>query len=133
MNAGVAIGAFVGGTAWCVALAIAFVAVGRKDLLVPVVLPLLLASSSLVSLLLVAIRSLDLQGGERVVLILGAVAAIVGVLLLLVEAWVSPVLESDAGLQRFIASTGGVTRVPRWVATALLGVGAALLLRAVLR
>src|SRR5262249_62094343 len=63
----------------------------------------------------------------RALLVLGATWIAVGVLLLLGDAFVSPLLEQDATLARITQMTGGVARLPRWGAVLALTAGCLML------
>jgi hypothetical protein len=123
---GMRIGALVGFTSWIVVLGAICACTGRGDVLLPIVLPLLLASLGLGLLVLVIV---ELAAADprlqplRATLVLGATWIAVGVLLLLGDAFVGPLLEQDAALARITQLTGGVARLPRWGAVLALTFG----------
>jgi hypothetical protein len=125
---GMRIGALVGMTSWTVALGVIFACTGHADVLLQVVLPLLLASLGL-GLLVLALAELAADDPRllpiRALLVLGATWVAVGILLLLGDAFVSPLLERDETLASITRMTGGVARLPRWSAVAALAFGCA--------
>jgi hypothetical protein len=123
---GMRIGVLCGTTSWIAVLGAMCACTGRADVLLPVVLPLLLGSLGLGLLILVvaepAAEDPRLQP-LRAPLVLGATCVAVGILLLLCDAFVSPLLERDETLASITRLTGGVARVSRWFAVAALAIG----------
>ena len=127
---GARFGVLVGCSAWIVVLGVICAATGRSEHLLPVILPLLLASLGLGLLVLVAMEPLlllppEVQERCRVLIVLGGVWAVCGILLLLAEGFVVPVLEGDQDLAATVRATGGVLSLPRWIAVLLLALGVA--------
>jgi hypothetical protein len=130
---GVRFGVLVGSTAWIVVLGVLCAATGRTEYLLPVVLPLLLASLGLGLLALAGIEPLSRvprlqQTSCRTPIVLGAIFVLGGVLLLLAEGFVMPVLATDPVLADVVRATGGVLEMPRWVAGGALAAGVAALI-----
>lgn len=128
--AGARFGVLVGSTAWAVLLGIVCAATGRCALLLPVVLPLLLASLGAALLVLVPIELLHRgpvadAGRVRVPLVLGGVGVLCGMLVLLAESTLAPVFAADPDLAAGIRSTGGVLALPRWLSGGMLLLGIA--------
>jgi len=130
------IGVLVGTTSWIVVLGAVLACTGRADALLPVVLPLLLASFAL-GLLVLALAELAAADPRflplRTPLVLGATSVAVGILLLLGEAFVAPLMEQDSRLADLTAAVGGVARLPRWIAALWLALGCASLAAALRR
>ena len=128
---GATIGTLIGCSAWVVALAVVCLANGRTDALVPVVLPMLLASLGLGMLVMASlqlVRSLPVtvQAAARGTLFFGGLCVVLGVLLLLVEGFVTPLLSADPSLTHNVRAVGGLLTLPRAVPIALLIAGVAL-------
>jgi hypothetical protein len=128
---GAATGVLVGATAWALALAVVCIVAGRGDLLWPLAVPMLLASAGLGLLILAALRAS--APAMRAFVVLGAVAVACGIMLLLIEGLVTPELEADERLGGAVRAAGGVLRLPRSVAGAMLAAGCALLAPGLLR
>ena len=135
-RAGARFGVLVGFTSWAVVLGAICIGTGRTQYLWPVILPVLLASLGLGLLALCAIEP-ALPGAppprDRVRRVLGAVGVGIGLLLLLADGLVVPMLEADRALGDVVRSSGGVLGVPRWSATLALVAGCALLARSLWR
>lgn len=135
-HTGMRIGVLAGSTSWIVILGLVCLCTGRFAVLLPIVLPLLLASLG-IGLLVVLLAELAAAEPRwqslRGPLVLGAACTSTGLLLLLIDAWVSPMLEGDPGLAGFTRMTGGVARLPRWLAAAALALGCTALLVALRR
>jgi hypothetical protein len=122
---GAACGVLIGTTAWVLALGAVCLVAGRADLVLDLVVPTLLASCGLGLLILAALQTA--VPAARPLLVTGAVAVAGGILLLLIEGLVAPEFEADERLGDAVRATGGVIRLPRWVAGVLLGAGVVLL------
>lgn len=124
---GARIGALVGFTSWTAALAIVCMAVGRFDMLVPVVLPLALASLGLGFVFLFVVAGA--QGPERRPFVVGSVQTLVGVLVLLADAMLTPQFAGDPALA---AASGSAVSMPvLWgFAMVQIAVGACVLAKA---
>lgn len=131
------IGVLAGFTSWILVLGLVCIATGRSQYLAPVVLPVLLASLALGLMALAAFEArLPAPGSPRTAfgaLVAGVTLASVGVLLLLAEAFVVPVLAADRALGDFVRENGGVLSLPREFALVLLLAGCALLVAALAR
>ncbi len=117
-------GTLIGCCAWTLPLAGLCLVHGRTDALLDVVLPMLLASLGLGGLL-VAVSVLAQRDRQLfLVLLFGGLGVALGILLLLVEAFVGPLLNEDPRLAGSVRASGGVLAVPRVVPLALLAAGA---------
>ena len=127
---GARIGMFVGSTAWIVGLTILCLATGRTQYLLPVCLPLFLAAVGLSLLALLAVEPRgDTPPPADSTTVLGAVWVVLGVLLLLANAMVTPLLEREEALGNAVRDSGGVSSMPNWIAIAGLFFGCVLLAR----
>lgn len=126
------IGVTVGFTAWILVLGGLMLANGRADALLPVVLPLFLTSLGLALLTLVAVESTmpDSVPATRFPVGFGATALSCGVLLLLVDGFIVPIVDADPVLGSQVRSAGGVVAIPPFVTDLLLALGCALLAHA---
>jgi hypothetical protein len=129
---GARIGIVVGCCSWAIALAVLCAATGRFDALLSAAAPAALASLAVAALLLlvvelaarVAMRSdsaVDLQ--TRTGITLGACWIACGLLALIAEALVVPLLAEDASLAQSVRASGGALSLPRWMPMALLAIG----------
>jgi hypothetical protein len=75
----------------------------------------------------------EVQARCRVWIVLGGVWTVCGLLLLLAEGFVVPVLEGDEVLAGVVRDTGGVLSLPRWIAVLLLALGVTMLVAALRR
>ncbi len=130
-RAGARLGVLFGCTSWVLVLGLMCVVNGRSEALLAVVVPMLLASLGLGLLLLHSFEPLFAAAPPprpaTGLHFAGGLLVVVGVLLLLAEAFVVPLLESDRSLADVVRSSGGVMAVPREVTTGLLLVGCVLL------
>lgn len=118
-------GTLLGCTAWLLPLAVLCAARGRADALLDVVLPMLLASLGLGGVL-VAVLVLARHAASPATfapLFVGALGVALGTMLLLAEAFVSPLLLEDAHLQASVRAMGGVSMLPRALPLAALSAG----------
>ena len=133
---GMRFGVLVGFTAWTVVLGAICVGIGRTQYLGPVVVPVWLSSLGLGLLVLCAIEP-AVAGAPppraRLPRVLGAVCVGVGLLLLLADGLVVPMLEGDRALGDAVRASGGVLAVPRPLPTLALVAGCALLAHALRR
>jgi hypothetical protein len=125
---GMRFGVLVGCSTWIIVLGVICAATGRTEYLLPVVVPLLLASFGLGLLVLAGAEPLLALPAEHraryfLPILMGSIGVVGGVLCLLAEGFVVPVLQDDHGLGEIVRSTGGVLDLPRWVAVALLAMG----------
>ncbi len=125
---GMRIGVLIGCTAWILLLSAICAATGRAQYLLPVCLPLLLASLGLGLLVLAIVEPMARAApGPRPPgfqsLVLGATWISVGMLALLVETMVAPMLAADRTLAEVVRGSGGVLALPRWLASAFLAGG----------
>jgi hypothetical protein len=127
---GAKIGIFLGCSSWAIAFSVLAASTGRVEVLVDCALPVLL-SSAVVALLLLALLQWKASlpagtpGGE--LLPMGGIWSALGLLLVLADGFVTPVLEADSRLADTVRASGGVLRLPIWVALAALTTGGALL------
>lgn len=130
-RAGAYFGVLFGCTSWVLVLGLMCLVHGRLDGLLPVVVPMLLASLGLGLLLLHSFEPLFVAAPQprsaTGLHFTGGLLVVVGVLLLLAEAFVLPLLESDRSLADLVRRSGGVLSVPREVPTGLLLAGCVLL------
>ncbi|MGE3173694.1 MAG: hypothetical protein AB7O97_13805 [Planctomycetota bacterium] len=125
---GARFGVLFGCSAWMLMLGFVCLVNGRADALLPVVLPMLLASLALGMLVLAAFEPVmalpvQAQAKLRFPLVFGGLMAVTGILLLLAEAFVTPVLRGDPALAQIVHDTGGVFALPRWLSCVLLAAG----------
>lgn len=123
------IGVTVGFTAWILALGGLMLANGHADALLPVILPLFMASLGLALLTLVAVEA-SMPGSApapRFPVALGATALSCGVLLLLVAGFIVPIVDADPALGSQVRSAGGIIAIPPFVTDLLLALGCVLL------
>lgn len=128
---GMRVGVLLGYTSWILVLTAICLATGRTQYLLPVCLPMLLASLALGLLLIALVEPAARAGGPLppgfALRLQGAIWSSIGLLTLLAEAFVVPML-ADRALADAVRSTGGVLEVPRWIPTLALACGCALLL-----
>ncbi len=123
----------LGATAWVVALLVGCLVTDSHDLLLPVVLPLGLASLGLGMLLLVSLEGAApaaAGSGNRGVpgtVCAGAVSIVIGLLLLLVHLMLIPAFQTHDRLAAFVRDLGGIIELPDWIGTAVLGAGCVVL------
>lgn len=123
---GARFGVLIGCVFWVLPLAALFLAKGRTDLLLPVALPMLLASLALgllAGVLLLTLGGRMAPAAMRLPLVLGTVAVLCGLLLLLADGFVVPVLQADRELAAAVRKAGGILELPRWLACAFLVAG----------
>lgn len=117
-------GTLIGCCAWTLPLGGLCLVHGRVDALLDVVLPMLLASLGLGGLL-VAVSVLARHDRQLLfVLLFGGLGVALGILLLLCEAFVGPLLEEDPRIAASVRTSGGVLAVPRAIPLVLLAAGA---------
>lgn len=139
LSRGARIGIVVGCCSWSLALTVLCVATGRFDALLPVAAPALLASVG-VSLLLLLVVELsarvlmrcesEVDARTRTGITMGACWIACGLLALVAEALVVPLLAADPALADSARASGGVMSLPRWIPMALLAIGSWLVFRA---
>lgn len=127
-------GALLGACGWVLGLAGLCLAHARFDLLLSLALPALVASLALGLLLVVAHRCAvcafrSTSRTSRLVLV-GGLLTLIGILLLLADAWIMPALANDPSLRASLRATGSVLSVPVIVPVLAMASGATLLLGA---
>lgn len=127
---GAAVGILVGCTAWALAFGALVVANGRWQLVVECVLPVVLGSFAVGLFVLACFQwklALPPDRAGAGLLVPGAVVCAMGLLLVLADGYVTPVLEADSRLADFVRSTGGVVALPIPLALAALAAGGSML------
>jgi hypothetical protein len=130
MRRGAYVGAVVGCLGWLIGLAAVCLATGETDVLGRVLLPGVAVSLGIAGVFLVtgelAARSFG-PGRERRLLLWGVMVFLVGVLVLLMNHWIAPLIDASPGLRDAMARLGGIYRVADAWPAALMAVGVAIL------
>lgn len=130
LSRGAAFGILFGGSFWALAFAILVLTEGSWLLLLECGLPVWLAAVA-VSLLLLALLQwktslpAGCDGGQ--LLLMGGLWTALGLMLVLADGYVTPVLESNTRLAEAVLGTGGVLRLPIHLALAALVAGCTML------
>jgi hypothetical protein len=123
----------VGFAGWLIGLAVVCVATGELSVLGQVALPGLAVSLGAAGLVIVTFGlAAASPGRERVLrpLLVGQALFFVGILILLVNHWIAPLVDAAPELRLAIERLGGVYRTGDWLPTALMAAGTVLLGRA---
>lgn len=126
-----AIGSAAGFLAWVVALAILLFATTESSVVGRVVPPCLFASLGLWALTTITTEAARSRFGatsrEATMALLGSIAFAIGCLLVVVDALVLPVLQTQPDALDVLRSLGATTAVSPWLRSSLLACGAACL------
>ena len=126
------IGATIGVLGWLIGLSIACLATGHTGLLLRVFPAGLVLSLGMAAVLIIvledAIRRFGAAHPLFQVSLWGLLLTDMGILILLVNHWIAPIIDSTPALAEALQRQGSVYRTPDFVPTLLMGFGAALLL-----
>src|SRR5512134_2084095 len=133
LGIGAAAGTVVGFAGWLIGLALVCLATGELAMLGQVALPGLAVSLGAAGLVIVTFGLVAASPGrERMLrpLLVGQVLFLAGILILLVNHWIAPLVDAAPALRRAIDRLGGVYRTGDWLPTGLMAAGTVLFGRA---
>jgi len=126
MGTGASIGTVIGFLGWLIGFAAVCLSTGEYGSLREVALPGLAVSLGAAGIVIVT-SHLALGRGEVFrLLVLGEILFFVGLLILLVNDWIAPLVDTSPGLRDAIGRLGGVYRTGDTLPAALMAAGAAL-------
>jgi len=125
---GARVGALVGFLGWLIGLAAVCVGTGETWVLKEVAFPGLAVSLGAAAIVIVTVEIARraLPPGEVRLLLLGEILFFVGLLILLTNHWIAPLIDRAPDLRAAIARLGGVYRTGDLLPAALMAAGACL-------
>ena len=130
MGLGRCVGTAIGFLGWLIGLAVVCVATGETAVLGQVALPGLavsLGAAGLVIVTLESARGILGRGGAFRLLLWGELLFFVGLLILLLNHWIAPLIDGAPGLRRAMERLGSVYRTGDGAPAALMAAGTILL------
>lgn len=124
-------GTIIGLTAWAAALTLIAIAIGALPELLPHVIGAWIVSLALAMLVLHAVEQRNGSPVRARLTLAGALLTAIGLLLLIISAWIAPAIDQHPAMQRAMQKlSAGTTRVPDLLSLAVIAAGGLLLILA---